>query len=106
MGWEALPVVRNGMLGPSGGLVGIGRSTRRFGWGCEAYPEVRERCESLPRGLWWVGRPNRKPRVGQQSITEVWEGSGVPSGGLGGPSDPPWTFRWASRPLSTPLDPF
>ena len=105
MGREALPVVRNGTVGPSRGLVAIGRPTRRFRMGCEAYPEVRERWESLPKGLWWVGRPNRKPGIGQQSITEVWEASGVPSGGLGGPPDPPWTYRWASRPLSTPSRP-
>ena len=91
-------MVHDVTAGPSRGPVGIGRPTRRSGRGCEAYPEGREKSESPPRGLGWVRRPNRKPRIGRQSITEVWEGSGVHFGGLDGPSNPPCTFGWASDP--------
>ena len=74
MGREARPVVRDGTSGPSGGPVGIGRPTRRFGRGCEAYPEGREILESPPRD--WSGIHPR----GLGGVESPFRRSGWPSG--------------------------
>ena len=60
-----------------------GRPTRKYGWGRESHPNVREGSGGPPRGLGGVGSFSQRALRGQEALPEGQERSGGPSTGLG-----------------------
>ena len=106
--WEDLPEVREGLGGPFGGPVGVGRPSRRTRRSLEDL-KVREGSGGPPASLVWVGSPSRRfgwggeafPKIReavpefQKALLEVYEALPKVREGSVGPTKGP---RWVGKP--------